>query len=450
MVRQLVDSGSVSEFEFKILNEQKGIRNCVTSLKLYRETGLLGGSIIDITERKQAEEEKEMMRVQLYQSQKMESVGQLAGGVAHDFNNMLGVILGHAEMAMDEIQTDHPVYSDLTEIKVAAERSASIVRQLLAFARKQVIAPKIIDLNAAVEGMLKMMRRLIGEDLGLVWKPGVNLWQVNIDPSQVDQILANLCVNARDAMPSGGSIVVQTENHVIDEENTRKYVYVPTGDYVLLSIGDTGTGIPTDLLAHIFEPFYTTKEVGKGTGLGLSTVYGIVKQNNGFIDVESKEGQGTTFRIYLPRHTLPKRQVNVEKESGSVESGNETILLVEDEPSIIKMASTMLERLGYKVLPAGIPNEAIRLAKECDEHIHLLITDVVMPEMNGKDMAETILKDHPGMKCLFMSGYSADTVSKQGVLEQGINFIQKPFSKNEFADKVRKVLTDQYQFKFSK
>ncbi len=440
MVRRLLAEGSVSEFELTIRNRQRGLRKCTTTLRLYRELGIVEGSIIDITERTLAEEEKAKMQAQLYQAQKMESIGQLAGGVAHDFNNMLGVILGHTDLAMDEIESAHPVYSDLQEIRGAAERSAGIVRQLLAFARKQMVVPKVIDLNKTVEGMLKMLTRLIGEDIELVWKPTADLWQVNIDPSQVDQILANLCVNARDAISHVGSIVVETENIIIDEKYAGENAHAVPGDFVVLKIKDTGAGIPKELLAHIFEPFFTTKGVGKGTGLGLSTVYGIVKQNKGFIDVSSEKGQ-TTVSVFLPRYVGPQRQNDPQVALSPVEGGHETVLLVEDEPTIIQMTTSMLERLGYKVLPAEKPSDAIRQVEEYGEQINLLMTDVIMPEMNGKDLAEKIMAIRPDIKCIFMSGYTADTVGKQGILNEETFFIQKPFSKRGLAEKIRMALS---------
>jgi PAS domain S-box-containing protein len=439
MLHRLMAGERVSEFEVKLVHAKKGVRTCITSLKLYKDQELLEGSIIDITGQKQAEQEKAKMQAQLLQAQKMESVGQLAGGVAHDFNNMLGVILGHTDLAMDEIDQDHPIYNDLLEIKGAADRSASIVRQLLAFARKQMVTPKVIDLNVAVEEMMKMLRRLIGEDIDLIWKPGPHLWKVKIDPSQVDQLLANLCVNARDAISHTGSILVETENLVADDDFIND-TQVASGEYVLLKVRDSGSGIPKTLLSHIFEPFFTTKGVGKGTGLGLSTVYGIVKQNNGFIHVESDEETGTSFLIFLPRHASQTPDTDSRKTASLAEGGNETILLVEDEPAIMKMTSTMLERLGYTVMPANRPNAAVKMAEEHKRHIDLLMTDVIMPEMNGKDLANEILKMHPEAKCLFMSGYTADTIGQQVILENGFFFIQKPFAKRDIAAKIREVL----------
>jgi len=395
--------------------------------------GFLHSIIHDITARRNLED-------QLRQAQKMESVGRLAGGVAHDFNNMLSVILGHAELAMDELDPVHPLYADLKEIDNAARRSADLVRQLLAFARKQTIAPEVLDLNETVEGMLKLMRRLIGENIDLVWLPGQNLWPVKMDTTQIDQILANLCVNARDSMTGTGKITIETHNMTIDQAYCAHYTYFDPGDYVMLAISDNGCGMDEETRSHLFEPFYTTKEVGRGTGLGLATVYGIVKQNSGFITVDSEPGRGTTFKIYLPRHAAAAKKDQERVSATPLARGNETILLVEDEPSILKMGRTLLERLGYRVLTAAAPEEAIRLAGEYAGKIHLLMTDVVMPGMNGQELAENLMSLYPDMKRLFMSGYTADIIASQGVLDGGVHFIQKPFAKHDLAVKVRKAL----------
>jgi PAS domain S-box-containing protein len=395
---------------------------------------------LDLTERKRAEKEKAQLESQLNQSQKMESVGQLAGGVAHDFNNMLGVILGHAELAQRQINQNEPVYKNLEEIRKAAQRSADIARQLLAFARKQTVAPKVLDLNETVEGMLKMLRRLIGEDINLAWLAGAGLWQVKMDPSQIDQILANLCVNARDAISGVGKISVETANCVFDPEYCNDHAGFVAGEFVRISVSDTGCGIDKETLNHIFEPFFTTKKIGEGTGLGLATVYGAVKQNNGFINTYSEPGKGTTFTIYLPRYTGTIEQPHTEKQVAPILRGSETILLVEDEPAILEVTTVMLQFLGYSVLPACTPGEAIRLAEEFAGEIHLLATDVVMPEMNGRDLATRIQTKKPMMKCLFMSGYTADIITHHGVLDEGVHFLQKPFSQKELADKVREVL----------
>jgi two-component system, cell cycle sensor histidine kinase and response regulator CckA len=416
------------------------------SIRLYPVLDALGKVIQvasfsrDITEHKMFEETMSRLQAQLHQSQKMEAVGQLAGGVAHDFNNMLGVILGHAELAMERVKPPNPLLINLEEIRKAAQHSAEITRQLLAFARKQTVAPKIIDLNETVEGMLKMLRRLIGEDIHLAWLPATSLWPVKVDPSQIDQILANLCVNARDAITGNGNIVVETGNSTFDEEYCAAHVGFATGEYVRLTVSDSGCGMDQSTLAHIFEPFFTTKGIGQGTGLGLATVYGAVKQNNGFINAYSEPGTGTKFTIYLPRYIGDAMLEPTEDTAEPALQGDETILLVEDDPSILKMATMMLQFLGYTVLAAGTPVEAISLAGEYKGQIHLLLTDVIMPEMNGRDLVGKLAEKRPDLKCLFMSGYTANVITHHGVLDEGVNFIQKPFSKNDLAIKIRQVL----------
>jgi len=394
----------------------------------------------DIGERKRAEAERENLQAQLRQAQKMESVGRLAGGVAHDFNNMLGIIIGHADIILEQMAPDQPFHDDLMEIRKAGVRSADLTRQLLAFARKQTVAPKVINLNDTLEGMLKLLRRLIGEGIDLAWRPGNGVWPVKIDPAQIDQILANLCVNARDAIAGVGKITIETSNTVLDEAYCKGHAGFVPGSYVILAVSDNGCGMDYETISHLFEPFFTTKELGKGTGLGLATVYGIVKQNNSFINVYSKPGQGTTINIYLPRYlskmvTLPDKEADKQSEQGF-----ETVLLVEDEPAILRMTAMMLEAGGYAVLAADTPGEAIRLANEHAGDIHLLMSDVVMPEMNGRDLARDILSIYPHIKCLFMSGYTANVIAHHGVLDDGVNFIQKPFSKGDLNSKVREIL----------
>jgi PAS domain S-box-containing protein len=394
----------------------------------------------DITERKQAEAEKEILQAQLAQAQKMESVGRLAGGVAHDFNNMLGVILGNVELVMEQIGPNEPIAADLEEIRKAAERSADLTRQLLSFARKQTVAPQLLDFNQTVEGMLKMLRRLIGEDMDLAWRPGDSLDPVFIDPSQVDQILANLCVNSKDAIAGTGKITIETSNVSFDEAYCADNAGFMPGEFVMLAVSDNGCGMDAETRSCIFEPFFTTKEVGKGTGLGLATVYGAVKQNSGFINVFSEPGRGTTFNIYLPRHTAksaPRPERHLEPAPAAI---GETILLVEDEPTILQLTSRMLIGTGYTVIAATTPGEAIRLAREHQGRIDLLITDVVMPEMNGRDLARNIMLIYPDIKRLFMSGYTANIIAHHGMLDEGVHFIQKPFRKNDLAANIRKII----------
>ena len=400
----------------------------------------LAGYTIDLTDRKRMEDEKEKLQAQLIQAQKMESVGRLAGGVAHDFNNMLGVILGHTELAMNRLEPEHPLFVSLQQIRKAAERSANLTRQLLAFARKQTVMPKVLDLNEILEGMLTMVARLIGEDIDLVWIPGRNLPPVEMDPSQIDQILVNLCVNARDAIGDTGKLTIETGIAAFDEAYCAGHAGFVPGEYILLAVSDNGCGMDAAILGHLFEPFFTTKEVGKGTGLGLATVYGIVKQNKGFISVYSEPGQGTTLRIYLPPHATKAARLARAEVEAPTEHGLETILLVEDEPMILELSMVMLKTLGYTVLSAATPGEAIRLAQEHSGRIDLLLTDVVMPEMNGRDLARNLLSLYPDLKRLFMSGYTANVIAHHGVLDAGVHFLQKPFSIGELAAKIREAL----------
>ncbi len=394
----------------------------------------------DLTERKRADAERRKLESQLAQSQKMESVGRLAGGVAHDFNNMLGVILGHAEMALGQLDHAHPLHADLLEIQKAAQRSADLTSQLLAFARRQTVAPRVLDLNETVDGMLKMLRRLIGEDISLAWIPGKDARKVRVDPSQVNQLLANLCVNARDAIAGVGAISIETGIAVIDEAHCADHRDASPGTYVVLGVGDNGCGMTSEIIDHLFEPFFTTKGPREGTGLGLATVYGIVRQNGGFVDVCSEPGKGTTFRIYLPEYQVKAGTIPAVDAVAQTQTGKETVLLVEDEPAILKVATRMLERLGYDVLPAGTPGSAIRIADEHPGDIHLLVADVVMPEMNGRDLAKRLIATYPAMKRLFMSGYTADVIAHRGVLDEGVHFIQKPFTSAALSVKVREAL----------
>ena len=396
--------------------------------------------IVDISELKRAEEEKSRLEDQLHQAQKMESVGRLAGGVAHDFNNMLSVIIGQANLALMDMEPGQPLHVTLEEIRKAAERSADLTRQLLAFARRQTVAPKVLDLNQTVAGMLSMLKRIIGENIDLNWRPGKELWPAHVDPSQIDQILANLCSNARDSIAEVGSISIETSNCVIDESYCAHNAGFVPGDFVKLSVSDDGCGMEKDVLSHIFEPFFTTKGVGKGTGLGLATVFGAVKQNNGFINVYSEPGLGTTFTIYLPRHRDQAAQAEPQAAARLPEQGRETILLVEDEASVLNMATMILTRQGYTVLAANSPAEALRLAGEHPGEIALLMTDVVMPEMSGRDLADALTRSYPGLKRLFMSGYTSDIIAHHGVIDEGVHFIQKPFTMADLSDKVRKVL----------
>ncbi|RJP93632.1 MAG: response regulator [Desulfobacteraceae bacterium] len=446
----LQQQGSVTDYEITLKNRDGSNLPCSISSKIQYDVNghpiNIIGSLRDITERKKAEEERENLQEQLNQAQKIESMGRLAGGVAHDYNNMLSVILGYTELAMEKVPSDDPLYADLKEVLKAANRSTEITRQLLTFARKQTISPKILDLNETIERMLKMLRRLIGEDIDLAWLPGTGLGLIKMDPSQVDQILANLCVNARDAIADVGKIIIETGSVTFDESYCSKHPGFVSGDFVMLAVSDDGCGMDRETQDKIFEPFFTTKGVGQGTGLGMATVYGIVKQNEGFINVYSEPGKGTTFKIYLPQTAGEAGKTEAKKAAAIPKGSGETVLLVEDESMIMKMSKMMLEQLGYQVLAASMPDEAMNLAEKHAGGIDLLITDVIMPEMNGRELARRINALYPEIKILFMSGYTADIIAHHGVLEDGVNFIQKPFSMRDLGVKIRAVLEEEKQF----
>jgi two-component system, cell cycle sensor histidine kinase and response regulator CckA len=391
--------------------------------------------IDDITDRLSLE-------AQVRQSQKMDSIGRLAGGVAHDFNNMLNVILGYTELALEDIDPLHPIYSNLREILNATTRSSEIVRQLLAFARKQTYAPKVLDLNKTVGNMLKILKRIIGEDIDIAWNVFPDLWHVKMDPIQIEQILVNLCVNARDAITGIGKVTIETGNVVLDEIYCSAHSGFIPGDYSMLAVSDDGCGIEKEIIDKIFEPFFSTKGTGKGIGLGLATVFGIVKQNNGFINVYSELNIGTTFKIYLPRYIgqIKQDEIKTNDEADFTQSRGETILIVEDEPMALQVTKLLLESQKYKVLTARMPNEAISLAIDNAHEIKVIITDVIMPEMNGKDLVNQIKKICPDIKCLYMSGYTANVIAHRGMLDEGVNFIQKPFTIQSLSAKVREVL----------
>lgn len=392
----------------------------------------------DISQRKLAEDERQKLQEQLVQAQKMESIGRLAGGVAHDFNNMLQVILGNAAIAMQDLPPSSPLHECISEIEKSAKRSADLTRQLLTFARKQTIMPRVLDLNEVIDGMLTLLRRLIGENINLIWRPGPGLWPVSIDPSQVDQIMANLCVNARDVIHGTGRISIETLNLSLDDTYAAMHPDCLPGDYVLLSVSDSGQGMDAATLSHVFEPFFTTKEVGQGTGLGLATVFGIVKQNRGLINVYSEPDKGTTFKIYFPRgEGVPFVETEMVRPP---ETGSETVLIVEDEELILKLGRKILAQHGYNVLTALTPQSAIELAANYAGPIHLLITDVVMPGMNGRELREILRGKRRVLKCLFMSGYTADIIAHHGVLDGDVEFIQKPFTIRSLTEKVSQVL----------
>ncbi|HLK55424.1 MAG TPA: PAS domain S-box protein [Chthonomonadaceae bacterium] len=388
----------------------------------------------DITERRRLEE-------QLLQAQKLESVGRLAGGVAHDFNNLLTVILGNAElMEMEEEALDASVQESLRNITQAGEKAANLSRQLLAFARRQIIEPKIVNLNDLIVSLDNMLRRLIGENIELVMLPEEGLHSVKVDPGQFEQILVNLVVNARDAMPDGGKITIETQNATFDAEYARRHEDVTAGEYVMLAVSDTGTGMEEGIRLHIFEPFFTTKEKGRGTGLGLATVYGIVKQARGHIWLYSEVGKGTTFKIYLPSTTDERALASASPLIKDQSSGSETILLVEDESAVRALAARALRGRGYTVLEAINGEEALRVVRGREQEITLLVTDVIMPQMNGKDLAERLQALHPRLKVLYASGYTENTIVHHGVLEPGASFLSKPFTPTQLALRVREIL----------
>ena len=433
-----MDRGKPSINEEKITFSNDGHREILETIRapMVRSDGQISGVLgigRDITERVN-------LQTQLVQAQRMESVGRLAGGVAHDYNNALSVIMGYTELAMTELDPGENVYEDLDQVLTASKRAADITRQLLAFARKQTIAPEVLDVNENVESMLKMLKRLIGEDIDLSWVPGTGLWNVKMDPSQIDQILVNLCVNARDAIKGVGKIVIETSRVTVDDADCSDHTGFVPGNFVLLKVSDDGCGMDMDIQRNVFEPFFTTKAVDKGTGLGMSTVYGIVKQNNGVITLDSRAGKGTTIKVYLPGHEGKFDQSHGENRVDIPSGHGEVILVVEDDLSILNLAEKILKGLGYRVLSARKPKEAILLAKGETGKIHLLLTDVIMPEMNGRKLAEQLQSIYPDLKPMFMSGYTADVIVHHGVLEEGVHFIQKPFSKKDLATAVRKTL----------
>jgi two-component system cell cycle sensor histidine kinase/response regulator CckA len=387
----------------------------------------------DVTERVALEE-------RLRQSQKMEAVGRLAGGVAHDFNNLLTVILGYSQILAEGVPAGSRLADSTSQIKSAADRASGITRQLLAFSRKQVLSPRVINLNDIMLNLDSLLRRLIGEDIEVLTVPDNNLGSVKADPGQIEQVIMNLALNSRDAMPQGGKLTLETANALLDESYTRRHQPAEPGRYVMLAVSDTGHGMTPETKARIFEPFYTTKEVGKGTGLGLSMVYGIVKQSGGFIWVYSEPGQGTTFKIYLPRVDQPAETSGADHRPRSVQRGTETILLVEDDSQLRQLSSSVLAHCGYKMLVASTPEEGLAICKENHRDIRLLITDVVMPRMNGRQLAEQILQVSPNVRVLYISGYTSNAIVHYGVLDPGLWFLPKPFTLSALMAKVREVL----------
>jgi PAS domain S-box-containing protein len=394
---------------------------------------LMEGIIVDITERKHLE-------TQLQQARRMEAIGRLAGGIAHDFNNLLTIIKGYTELALKRPKIPPEAHADVERIEDAADRASSLVRQLLAFSRRQVMQPKVIDLNSIVVGLDKLLRRLMDEDIEMQTMPSSNLGTIKADPGQIEQVIMNLVVNARDAMPKGGRLIVETANVELDEAYASEHVTVRPGRYVLLAVSDTGLGMSTDTVAHIFEPFYTTKESGRGTGLGLSTVYGIVKQSGGYIWVYSEAGKGSSFKVYLPRVDQPIEAGGEGKPAAASGKGSEVILLVEDEPDVRELTRMALAQKGYSVIVACNPEDAERACEKSGEEIQLLLTDLTLPGRSGRDLAKQLTARHPKMRVLYMSGYTFNIIAQGGMLDEGVVFLQKPFTPSVLAEKVREVL----------
>lgn len=424
----------------KPVTERHKARGQTRDVEIYSAAIALDGRhlhyaiVHDITEQKRMED-------QLHQAQKMEAVGWLAGGIAHDYNNKLQAVLGFAEMAEKEAFGRPRLRGYLGEIRKAARHSAQLTLQLMAFARKQTLLPEVLNMNQTIVHMLKMIKNMVGEDIEVVWKPGYDLWNVMTDPSQIDRVLVNLALNARDAMPDVGTITIETANVTLDAAKAGSFPDVIPGDYVMISISDTGAGMNKEQLQHIFEPFYTTKEVGRGTGLGLASVYGVVKQNKGFIDVTSKPGAGTSFMIYLPRSLEKILENKFDRPVTPSIRGKETVLLVEDEKLVLELIQETLRDAGYFVLAAGDPKLALQMAEQHQDHIDLLVTDVVMPGMNGRALYDALSAKRPGMKVLYMSGYTANANISRGVLDsENVNYLQKPFSISSISAKVREVL----------
>ena len=402
---------------------------------------LLKRSIRYALERKRAEEGMRVLEEQLRQSQKMEAVGRLAGGIAHDFNNLLTIINTHAQLGLMEVKDLDPLKGKLESIQKAGERAANLTRQLLAFSRRQPVEREVIDLNTLLQELEKMLVRVIGEDIQLSTILDKGLGRVKADPGQIEQALLNLVVNARDAMPSGGKLTIETTNMELDREYTQTHLDMKPGRYVMLSVSDTGVGMSAEVRERVFEPFFTTKEKDKGTGLGLSTVYGVVKQSGGYIWVYSEPGRGTTFKIYLPQVDEPlEKEIGKKVVEGGLPGGKETILVVEDEEEVRKLAVAILQKQGYRILEASNGGDAFLICEQGKEKVQLLLTDVVMPGLNGPELARRLMYFHPEMKVLYMSGYTDNAILQQGVLDEEMSFLQKPFSLERLTGKVRAVL----------
>jgi PAS domain S-box-containing protein len=426
------------QIEKRFIRKDGGVVWCQLNVSFIRggqeERPFIICMVEDITERKRLE-------TQFFQSQKMETIGRLAGGIAHDFNNLLTVIKGYTQLSLNHIQEGDPCRENIEEIKSAAERAAELTNQLLTFSRRQILDMKVLDLNTIVRGLEKMTGRIIGEDIEMLTVLDDHLGRVKTDPGQIEQVILNLVVNARDAMPAGGKLAIETANVVLDDTYARTHIGVTPGSYVMLSVSDTGCGISPEIKELIFEPFFTTKEEGKGTGLGLSTIYGIVKQSGGSIWVYSEPGRGTTFKIYLPRVEEETGAPPVQDDTDHLPMGKETVLLVEDDPSLRALAARVLRYQGYKVLEATNGHEAIGIAREnVQEKIDLLLSDVVMPHMGGRELVKRMKTLHSEVRVLFISGYTEHAITYHAGLKPGTPFLQKPFSPTALAKKVREVL----------
>ena len=430
-------TGRLEEVEMELITKRGERRTVLLSADAVRDRdGKILHSISvqrDITEQKLLED-------QLRQSQKMEAIGRLAGGIAHDFNNLLTVIKGNSQLSLIELKEDVPLRGNIEEIKNAADRAADLTRQLLAFSRRQIMEMKVLDLNDLLKNLDKMLRRVIGEDIELVTLLAEDLGRVKADPGQIEQVIMNLSVNARDAMPEGGKLTIETANVELDGAYARNHVAVTPGRYVMISVSDTGVGMAPEVRDRVFDPFFTTKEKGKGTGLGLSTVYGIVKQSDGNIWVYSEPGKGATFKIYLPRVDEALEELRERVEVKEVPRGTETILIVEDEEEVLKLAGRILSRQGYTVLQTSSTSKALEICKERKDPLHLILTDVVMPQMSGRELIERCRETRQDFKILYMSGYTDNAITHHGVLEKGMNYLQKPFTVDSLARKVREAL----------
>ena len=442
-----LSAGELDPFEYhenEIVRPDGGRRLIAWHNAILREGNEIIGLFCsgeDVTEQRAAEAERNALQQQLWQSQKLESVGRLAGGVAHDFNNILTVIRSSAELAQDTLNADHPATEFLDEIRHAAEKSADLTSQLLGFARRQTATPRTLDLNEAVEAMLAMLTRLIGESIALTWRPGTGLPSVRIDPVQLHQIIVNVVINARDAIEGTGQVTISTRAQEIAAGEAASAGEPVVGRYAVLQIQDDGCGMDAETMARVFEPFFSAKSGGMGTGLGLATVYGITKQNGGLVQVNSAPGKGATFQVMLPATDVAATD-DIDHHGVDIApvQGSQTVLMVEDEEAILALGQRMFEKYGYRFLGANLPSKALALARDHQGEIHLLVTDVVMPEMNGRELAEAVQRIYPDIACLYVSGYTADIIADHGVLEDDINFVAKPFTMKELIGGAQHVL----------